>query len=179
MSIKKILDGIYVPTVQEVLEEFLRKKSGPAVNIDDILKGKTFHSVEEKDGKRIGGAVALQKALDFAGSDGYVATMPELIAAKVKADKSHDFWQKGYTTHTEENIGIDKKGRFYSRDNPVLVVVNGGGILTPERIMQAYDEGLINGGVRYRDEEFDILLDGKPNGNSFVCLVIIMFPKGN
>ena len=138
-----------------------------SVNIDDLINyGKTFYSKEKKDGKYIGVAVALQQALDFAGPNGYVATMPELIAAKLKAD-SHDFWKKWYAVHTEENIGIDKKGRFYSRGEPVLVIVNGGGILTPERIRKAYDEGLINGSAKYRDEEFNDLLDGKlPDGTS-------------
>ena len=131
------------------------------VNIDDILKGKTFFSEKKKDGNYIGLAVALGEALDYVGTDGYVATMPELISAKLKAEKSHDFWQKWYAVHTEENIGIDQKGRFYSANEPVLVVVNGGGILTPDRIMKAYDEGLISNSARYENQEFDNLLDGK------------------
>ncbi|MCF7859200.1 MAG: hypothetical protein K9N07_07745 [Candidatus Cloacimonetes bacterium] len=131
------------------------------VNIDDILKGKTFFSEKKKDGNYIGLAVALGEALDYVGTDGYVATMPELISAKLKAEKSHDFWQKWYAVHTEENIGIDQKGRFYSANEPVLVVVNGGGILTPDRIMKAYGEGLISNSARYENQEFDNLLDGK------------------
>lgn len=89
----------------------------PQYCIDDILRGKTFRS-DEKDskGNYIGIAVALQQALDYVGPDGIVATMPELIAAKIKADNSHHFWQNWYCPHTEENIGIDKKGNFYSRN---------------------------------------------------------------
>jgi hypothetical protein len=137
------------------------------VNIDDILKGKTFFSEKKKDGYYIGLAVALQEALDYVGANGYVATIPELIATKLKADKSHDFWQKWYAVHTEENIGIDTKGRFYSTNEPVLVVVNGGGILTPDRIMKAYDEGLISNSAKYEPQEFDDLLDGKlPDGSA-------------
>jgi len=127
--------------------------------IDDILKGTPFY-----DDKL---PIALQKTLEFAGEGGIVATMPELIAAKIEADKSHDFWQKWYSVHTEENIGIDKKGIFYDREEPVLVVVNGGGILTPNRIQLAYDEGLLRGSAKYHDDEFDGLLDGRlPNGES-------------
>ncbi|RLE38355.1 hypothetical protein DRJ17_04215 [Candidatus Woesearchaeota archaeon] len=139
-----------------------------SVNIDDLINyGKTFYSEEMKRIMHIGVAVALQQALDFAGPNGYVATMPELIAARLKVDENHDFWQNWYTVHTEENIGIDSKGRFYSRGEPMLVVVNGGGILTPERIMKAYDEGLIKGSVKYHYEEFNDLLDGKlPDGTS-------------
>jgi len=134
-------------------------------SIDDILKGKTFFS-EEKDGaKYIGLPIALTQALEYATFDGIVATMPELISAKIKADKSHDFWQKWYSVHTEENIGIDKKGLFYKKNEPVLVIVNGGGILTPERIKQAYTEGLIDNSAKYTDTEFNDLLEGKlPSG---------------
>jgi len=146
-----------------------RSQSTPQglISIDDILKGKTFYSEKKKDGNYIGVSVALQEALDFAGTNGYVATMPELIAAKLKAEKSHDFWQKWHTVHTEENIGVDQKGRFYTANEPVLVLVNGGGILTPERIMKAYEDGLVSNSVKYDPKEFDDLLDGKlPNGES-------------
>ncbi|MBU4456460.1 MAG: hypothetical protein KKA65_03075 [Nanoarchaeota archaeon] len=149
------------------------------VNIDDILKGNTFYSEEKKDDKYIGVAVALQEALDFIGTDGYVATMPELIAAKIKADKSHDFWQKWYAIHTEENIGVDKKGRFYTANEPVLVLVNGGGILTPDRIMKAYDGGLVNNSAKYEFTEFDNLLDGQlPDGSSIKLFSFEDIKKG-
>jgi hypothetical protein len=129
------------------------------VNIDDILKGKMFYESNLPD--------ALQQALDHAGSTGYVATMPELIAAKVKAGDDHDFYQNWLTVHTEENIGVDQKGRFYGANEPVLVLVNGGGILTPKRIKQAYDEGLVSGSAKYTNQEFDDLLDGKlPDGST-------------
>ncbi|MFA6073163.1 MAG: hypothetical protein WC758_03555 [Candidatus Woesearchaeota archaeon] len=135
------------------IQNFLNQE----VSLDAILTGTPFY-----DSKI---SVALQQALEYATPDGYIATMPELISAKIKADKSHDFWQKWYSAHTEENIGIDKKGRFYSKDEPVLVVVNGGGILTPERITKAYEDELIGGSAKYSDNEFDDLLDGKlPNG---------------
>ncbi|MCF7859202.1 MAG: hypothetical protein K9N07_07755 [Candidatus Cloacimonetes bacterium] len=128
------------------------------VNINDILKGKMFYDGNLAD--------ALQQALEHAGSTGYVATMPELIAAKVKAGKNHDFYKNWLTVHTEENIGIDQKGRFYGANEPVLVLVNGGGILTPKRIKQAYDEGLVSGSAKYTNQEFDDLLDGKlPDGS--------------
>jgi hypothetical protein len=129
------------------------------VNIDDILKGKMFYDSNLPD--------ALQQALDHTGSTGYVATMPELIAAKVKAGDDHDFYQNWLTVHTEENIGVDQKGRFYGANEPVLVLVNGGGILTPKRIKQAYDEGLVSGSAKYTNQEFDDLLNGKlPDGSA-------------
>ena len=126
-------------------------------SIEDILKGQPFYDDNLSD--------ALQQALDHAGSDGIVASMPELIVAKIKADENHDFWKNWHTVHTEENIGMDKKGIFYGKDEPVLVIVNGGGILTPNRIKQAYEEGLTNGSAKYSDDEFSNLLEGRlPSG---------------
>ncbi|MDP3640751.1 MAG: hypothetical protein Q8R53_06165 [Nanoarchaeota archaeon] len=111
---------------------------------------------------------ALRQAMEYAGSSGIVANMPEFIAAKAKADKKHAFWQRWHTALTEENIGIDKKGSFYTKEEPVLVVMHGGGFLTPDRIQQAYDEGLLNHSAKYREEEFAALLEGKLlDGTSF------------
>ena len=134
-------------------------------NVDSLInidpeKDIFYSEDQDSDGNYIGLPIALKQALNHAGTNGYVATMPELIAAKLKAGKNHNFWKNWFTTHTEENIGIDKKGRFYSANEPVLVIVNGGGILTPERIKQAYAEDLIDNSARYTEEEFDNLLDG-------------------
>ena len=150
-----------IPTVQHTSK----------YNIDDVIKGKTFY-----DSKL---PVALRQALEHAGPEGIVATMPELIAAKLKADKKHDFWKQWYTVHTEENIGLDRKGRFYKRDTSVLVVVNGGGILTPDRIEKAYEEGLVNGSAKYSDKEFDSLLEGRlPDGNTINIYTLDDIKKG-
>ena len=140
------------------IQNFLNQE----VSLDAIIAGTPFY-----DSKI---SVALQHVLEYATSDGYVATMPELIAAKIKADKDNFLWQDWYSVHTEENIGIDKKGRFYTKDEPVLVVVNGGGILTPERINKAYEDELINGSAKYSDNEFDDLLDGKLPDNTSIQL---------
>ena len=152
--------------------------SNKKFSIEDILNGKTFYGNMHKPriSKYSDGEEALEAALAYAGPEGIVATMPELIAAKIytaqfRADHSHDLWNERYTAHTEENVGIDKKGRFYSKNQPVLVIVNGGGLITPERIKSAHLdilEGHIKGGaIRYHDEEFEELLDGKlPDGSS-------------
>jgi hypothetical protein len=104
---------------------------------------------------------ALKEAIEYSGTKGIVASMPELIAAKAIADKDHDFWKNWYTIQTEENIGLDSEGRFGTRGEPVLVTVHGGGLLTPDRIDKAYEEGLVAGSARYIEEEFDRLLEGK------------------
>lgn len=131
-----------------------------AYDVESILYGQTFFDTSLP--------VALRSALEYAAPDGIVASMPCIIAAKAIADKSHAFWQDWYTVQTEEDIGIDKKGSFYTRGKPVLVVVHGGGILAPDRIQKAYDENLLNNSARYREEEFDALLEGRlANGISF------------
>jgi hypothetical protein len=130
-----------------------------AYTIEQILNGKPFYDAKLP--------VSLKQSLEYATPEGIVATMPELIAAKILAGKEHIFWKDWYSVHTEENIGVDKKGNFYSKNDPVLVVVNGGGILTPDRIQKAYDEGLINNSAKYSNEEFNDLLEGKlPDGSS-------------
>ena len=126
-------------------------------SVDDFLRGEP--AVKPFDDSSL--PTALEQALGHAGSEGIVLTMPELMAAKVKANKRHEFWNGWYAVHTEEDIGIDQKGRFYGRNEPVLVVVHGGGILSPERIRKAYDDGLVSGSARYEQEEFDMLLEGK------------------
>ncbi len=148
-------------------------------SIDDILNGETFYSNQKDKENYVGLPIALDEALKHAGRKGIVATMPELIAAKVRADKSHKFWKQWYTVHTEENIGTDKKGRFYGRNEPVLIVVNGGGILTPERIRQAYSDGLVGHSARYTEDEFNELLDGKlPDGSSLTLYPYDKIEKG-
>ena len=166
--------------VERVAEPEETAELEPAIfSIDDILNGETFYS-DKKDGNNyVGLPIALQEALKHSREDGMVATMPELIAAKAKADKSHEFWKKWYTVHTEENIGIDKKGRFYTRNEPVLIIVNGGGILTPDRIRQAYNEGLVNHSAKYTEDEFNGLLEGKlPDGSSLALYPYEDIEKG-
>ncbi len=109
---------------------------------------------------------ALRQAQDYATPDGVVASMPYNIAGKALADKSNYLWQHWFTTLTEENVGIDKKGFFVSKGKPVVITLHGGGILTPDRIQQAYDEGLTGqSAAKFTEKEIDDLLDGiLPNG---------------
>lgn len=137
-----------------------------------LVFGKTFYSnKKDSNGNSIGVADAFRQALDYAGKDGFVASMPELIAAKCLADKNHDFWKKWYTAHSEEDRGVDRKGLFGKKNEGVLVVVHGGGILTPNRIEKAYANfcvrSLVNRSAQYTSSEFDNLLEGKlPSGET-------------
>ncbi len=122
-----------------------------SVSVDDFINGNPIYESKLPD--------SLEKALEFAGDEGIVLTTPELIEAKIKADKAHEYWQKWMSVHTEENIGLDRDG------NAKLVTIHGGGILTPQRIRQAYDKGLVSGSAKYDNQEFYDILEGRvPSG---------------
>ena len=161
------------------------KKSSPVpsmigtFSIEQMLNGKTFYNTDRNaSGNLIGVAVSLRQALKYATSKGIVLTMPELIKAKTQADKSHEYWRNWLSAYTEENIGIDRNGKFGERNEPVLVVVHGGGILTPDRIMKAYEDGLIGNSAKYTEEEFNELLEGRVNGNEIPFYALEEIKRG-
>ena len=139
-------------------------------SIDSILKGTTFYDAKMP--------IALRRAEEHAGSSGIVVNLPEFIAAKAKADKNHAFWNDWYTVQTEEDIGIDITGKFYTRGTPILVVMHGGGILLPERIEAAHTMGLLNGSAKFQENEFEDLLKGNIYGKSFPLYRIAEVKKG-
>ena|SRR3989338_2309570 len=153
------------------------------VSIDALVNnGRMFYSAEQDaDGRHIGVAVALQDALNEKGSDGIVATMPYFIAGKAQADASNYLWKNWFTAVTEENIGIDKTGQFVKAGSPIVIIVHGGGILTPDRIRQAYDEGLTEqNAAKYTEEEFDSLLKGQlPAAGSIRIYTVADVSRGN
>jgi hypothetical protein len=72
---------------------------------------------------------ALRRALDYAGDDGFVASMPQLLHARVGADYDNIIWNTWFTSNTEESVVTTPQG------NRVIVAVHGGGIYgTPERV---------------------------------------------
>src|SRR3989338_11275943 len=127
---------VVTPAPQPVLQKSL--------SIDALINnGKEFYS-EKKDrnGTYIGVAVALQKAVDNIGQEGIIATMPYLIAGKANADKDNYLRKAWHTALSEEDAGIDKNGKLVRKGESVVLTVHGGGILTGDRIRQAYSEGL-------------------------------------
>src|SRR3989344_5291088 len=60
-------------------------------SIDDLINnGKHFYSNKQNsDGSNVGVPIALREALEYAGSEGIVPSMPYLIAGKAKADTSN------------------------------------------------------------------------------------------
>jgi hypothetical protein len=100
---------------------------------------------------------ALGQAQSYAGRKGYVASMPEIASMRIGGQLP---WNNWFTAMSEEDVLTTPQG------NHVVAVVHGGRILsTPERIRQAYDDGLVNGAAKLdtkRDpEETKKLLSGK------------------
>ncbi len=109
---------------------------------------------------------ALRCALEYAGNDGFVASMPQLLHARSRAPYDNEIWNTRFFTSTsEENVIRTRHG------NHVIVVVHGGGIFsTPERFRALYHAstsrhseigftGLF--AARIRDVEARDLLEGK------------------
>ena len=102
---------------------------------------------------------ALRAAQEFAGPDGYVASAPEIMHARV-ISSSDDIWGKFFSAMSEEIVGTTKQG------SEVLVECHGGGIFnSPKRIQRAIKEGLINGAGKVSQKEFNNLLQGKKSEN--------------
>ncbi len=77
---------------------------------------------------------ALRRALDYAGDDGFVASMPQLLHARVNADFDNKIWNTWFFTSTSEESAVTTP-----QGNHAVVVVHGGGIFTtPERFRKLY-----------------------------------------
>jgi hypothetical protein len=66
--------------------------------------------------------VAFRRALDYAGEDGFVASMPALLHARANAPYDNIIWNTWFTANSEECVVTTKQG------NHVVVTVHGGGI---------------------------------------------------
>lgn len=76
---------------------------------------------------------ALRRALEYAGEDGFVASLPQLLHARANASYDNIIWNTWFTSYTEENVVTTPQG------NHVIVVVHGGGIYAaPERFERTY-----------------------------------------
>lgn len=75
------------------------------------------------------GTLALRQALRYAGEDGFVASLPQLLHARTHAPYDNIIWNTWFTANSEESVLSTPQG------NSVLVAVHGGGIFAkPERI---------------------------------------------
>lgn len=77
---------------------------------------------------------ALQRALEYAGDDGFVASMPQLLHARADAPFDNEIWDTWFfTSNSEESMVTTSEG------NHVAVIVHGGGIFAkPSRFRKLY-----------------------------------------
>ena len=127
---------------------------------------------------------ALQRALEYAGDDGFVASMPQLLQARVNADYENEIWNTWFfTSHSEESLATTIQG------NPVAVMVHGGGIFaTPERFRKLYlasvSRSSLDGftglfGAKILEREAQDVLDGKlPDGTEIPVFPFDEFKRG-
>ena len=113
---------------------------------------------------------ALQRALEYAGDDGFVASLPALLRARANAPFDNEIWDSWFfTANSEENMVQTPAG------NPVALIVHGGGIFsTPQRFRRLYMAstwrdsaegftGLFGGKIR--EKEAHAILEGRcPDG---------------
>jgi len=76
---------------------------------------------------------ALRRAQMYAGEDGFVASMPALLHARVSAAYDNIIWNTWFTSNSEEVVAKTPQGKH------VVVAVHGGGIFaSPERVLNLY-----------------------------------------
>ncbi len=80
---------------------------------------------------------ALRRALQFAGDDGFVASMPALLHARTNAPYDNIIWNTWFTSNSEESVVTTKQG------NRIVVAIHGGGIFArPARFERSYHADL-------------------------------------
>lgn len=71
---------------------------------------------------------ALRGAVEYAGDEGFVASLPQLLHARVNADYDNVIWNNWFNPNSEENLLTSPQG------NRVVVTIHGGGIFaSPDR----------------------------------------------
>lgn len=126
---------------------------------------------------------ALQRALEYAGNDGFVASLPQLLHARANAPYDNIIWNTWYTSNSEESVVTTKPG------NRVVVAVHGGGIYaSPDRFERLYranqarsnSEGFTGqyaGKISVR-EAHDVLDGYLPDGSEIPIYPFAEFKRG-
>ncbi len=126
---------------------------------------------------------ALRWALRYAGDDGFVASMPQLLHARTNASYDNVIWNTWFTANSEESVVTTKQG------NRVVVAVHGGGIFAlPERFERSFHADLnrsnsegITGqdAAKITEVEARDVLDGKlPDGSEIPVFPFDEFKRG-
>ena len=107
--------------------------------------------------------------MEYAGEDGFVASMPQLLHARVNAPYDNIIWNTWFNPNSEENLITTNQG------NRVIVAVHGGGIFaSPDRFEKLFRAstdrfcevgftGLFAGKITER-EAHDLLAGHLPDG---------------
>ncbi len=126
---------------------------------------------------------ALRRALQYAGDDGFVASMPQLLHARANASYDNIIWNTWFTSNSEESVAKTPQG------HRVVVAVHGGGIYaSPERFERTYrasvdrssPEGFTGqyaGKISAR-EASDVLNGLLPDGSEIPVLQFDEFKRG-
>jgi hypothetical protein len=126
---------------------------------------------------------AFREALKYAGDEGFVASMPQLLHARANAEYDNIIWNTWFTSNTEESVITTPQG------NRVVIVVHGGGIFsTPERFERTLHadmdrsntEGLTGqyAAKITKLEAYDILEGKLPNGTEIPIFSFDEFKRG-
>lgn len=127
--------------------------------------------------------MALRRALRYAGDEGFVVSLPQLLRARVDADYDNIIWNTWFTTNSEESVVTTPQG------NHVVVAVHGGGIFTsPERyersvradLDRSNTEGLTGQyAAKITQREAREVLEGKlPDGSEIPVYAFAEFKRG-
>jgi len=126
---------------------------------------------------------ALRRALHYAGDDGFVASMPQLLHARTIAPYDNIIWNTWFTSYTEESVVTTPQG------NHVIVAVHGGGIFaSPDRFERSFHADLnrhnsagITGqsAAKITQQEARDVLEGKlPDGTEIPVFPFAEFKRG-
>ncbi len=126
---------------------------------------------------------ALRRALQYAGDDGFVASMPQLLHARTNAPYDNIIWNTWFTSNTEESVVTTPQG------NHVVVAVHGGGIFaSPERFERSFhadlnrdnSEGITGqSAAKITEKEARDVLEGKlPDGTEIPVYQFEEFKQG-
>ncbi len=126
---------------------------------------------------------ALRRALQYAGDDGFVASMPQLLHARTIAPYDNIIWNTWFTSNTEESVVTTPQG------NHVVVAVHGGGIFaSPDRFERSFhadlnrynSEGITGqSAAKISEQEARDVLEGKlPDGTQIPVYPFAEFKRG-
>jgi len=126
---------------------------------------------------------ALRRALDYAGDDGFVASMPQLLCARANAPYDNIIWNTWFTSNSEESVVTTPQGHH------VVVAVHGGGIYaSPERFERTYRASVDRSNTegftgqyagKISPREASDVLNGKlPDGSEIPVFLFDEFKRG-